>query len=51
MELVLARFRRTNYPMFTGAEGGLMAEGWLKHMEELLIRWSILRRRCEESNS
>ncbi|KZV36932.1 hypothetical protein F511_16627 [Dorcoceras hygrometricum] len=35
MELVLAIFQRTNPPTFTGAEGGLMAEGWLEHMEEL----------------
>ncbi|KZV18951.1 hypothetical protein F511_03467 [Dorcoceras hygrometricum] len=35
MDLVLARFQRTNPPTFTGAESGLMAEGWLGHMEEL----------------
>ncbi|KZV20329.1 hypothetical protein F511_39895 [Dorcoceras hygrometricum] len=34
MELVLARFQRMNPPMFAGAEGGLMAEGWLVQMEE-----------------
>ncbi|KZV17988.1 hypothetical protein F511_21144 [Dorcoceras hygrometricum] len=35
IELVLARFQRTNPPTFTGTEGGLMAEGWLVQMEEL----------------
>ncbi|KZV48845.1 hypothetical protein F511_19302 [Dorcoceras hygrometricum] len=29
MELVLARFQRMNPPTFTGAEGGMMAEGCL----------------------
>ncbi|KZV14659.1 putative leucine-rich repeat receptor-like protein kinase [Dorcoceras hygrometricum] len=35
MELVMDRFQRMNPPTFTGTEGGLMAEGWLEHMEEL----------------
>ncbi|KZV36721.1 hypothetical protein F511_39400 [Dorcoceras hygrometricum] len=35
MELVLARFQRKNPPTFIGAEGGLLAEGWLEHMEGL----------------
>ncbi|KZV48094.1 hypothetical protein F511_02707 [Dorcoceras hygrometricum] len=35
MELVLARFQRTNPPTFAGVEGGLMAEGWIVQMEEL----------------
>ncbi|KZV56757.1 hypothetical protein F511_33091 [Dorcoceras hygrometricum] len=35
MELVLARFQRTNPPMFSAAEGGAMAEAWLVQMEEL----------------
>ncbi|KZV17120.1 hypothetical protein F511_19593 [Dorcoceras hygrometricum] len=35
MELILARFQRMNPSTFTGAEGGLMAEGCLEHMEEL----------------
>ncbi|KZV17182.1 hypothetical protein F511_07942 [Dorcoceras hygrometricum] len=29
MDLVLARFQRMNPPMFTGAERGLMAKGWV----------------------
>ncbi|KZV22973.1 hypothetical protein F511_30654 [Dorcoceras hygrometricum] len=35
MELVLARFQRTNPPTFSAAEGGAMAEAWLVQMEEL----------------
>ncbi|KZV26452.1 hypothetical protein F511_36770 [Dorcoceras hygrometricum] len=35
MELVLARFQSTNPPTFTCVEAGLLAEGWLEHMEEL----------------
>ncbi|KZV22458.1 putative leucine-rich repeat receptor-like protein kinase [Dorcoceras hygrometricum] len=35
MELVLARFQRTNPPTFSAAEGGAMAEAWLAQMEEL----------------
>ncbi|KZV24758.1 hypothetical protein F511_14697 [Dorcoceras hygrometricum] len=35
MELVQARFRRTNPPTFSAAEGGAMAEAWLVQMEEL----------------
>ncbi|KZV32099.1 hypothetical protein F511_25223 [Dorcoceras hygrometricum] len=35
MELVLARFQRTNPPTFSTAEGGAMAEAWLAQMEEL----------------
>ncbi|KZV30920.1 hypothetical protein F511_11750 [Dorcoceras hygrometricum] len=35
MELVLARFQRTNHPTFSAAEGGAMAEAWLAQMEEL----------------
>ncbi|KZV30448.1 hypothetical protein F511_21334 [Dorcoceras hygrometricum] len=33
MEFVLARFQRMNPPKFTGVEAGLLAEGWLEHME------------------
>ncbi|KZV27039.1 hypothetical protein F511_13387 [Dorcoceras hygrometricum] len=36
MELVLARFQRMNPSKFTGVEAGMLAEGWLEHMEELL---------------
>ncbi|KZV51504.1 hypothetical protein F511_14402 [Dorcoceras hygrometricum] len=35
MELVLARFQRTNPPTFFAAEGGAMVEAWLVQMEEL----------------
>ncbi|KZV27749.1 putative leucine-rich repeat receptor-like protein kinase [Dorcoceras hygrometricum] len=35
MELVLARFQRTNPPMFAATEGGEKAEAWLVQMEEL----------------
>ncbi|KZV35983.1 hypothetical protein F511_16965 [Dorcoceras hygrometricum] len=35
MELVLARFQRTNPPKFAGTEGGARAEAWLVHMEEI----------------
>ncbi|KZV41777.1 hypothetical protein F511_17146 [Dorcoceras hygrometricum] len=35
MELVLARFQRTNPPTLTGTEGGSRAEAWLVQMEEL----------------
>ncbi|KZV57336.1 hypothetical protein F511_14937 [Dorcoceras hygrometricum] len=35
MELVLARFQRTNPSMFSAAEGGAMSEAWLAQMEEL----------------
>ncbi|KZV38337.1 hypothetical protein F511_22539 [Dorcoceras hygrometricum] len=35
MELVLARFQRTNPHTFTGTDGGILAEGWLEHMEDL----------------
>ncbi|KZV34891.1 hypothetical protein F511_10146 [Dorcoceras hygrometricum] len=46
MELVLARFQRTNPPTFSGAEGGMMAEGWLEHIEELfdVVEYSQERR-------
>ncbi|KZV35343.1 separase [Dorcoceras hygrometricum] len=33
IELVLARFHRMNAPNFSGAEGGLVVEGWLEHKE------------------
>ncbi|KZT76156.1 putative leucine-rich repeat receptor-like protein kinase [Dorcoceras hygrometricum] len=35
MELVLARFQRTNPPTFAATEGGARAEAWLVQMEEL----------------
>ncbi|KZT75437.1 putative leucine-rich repeat receptor-like protein kinase [Dorcoceras hygrometricum] len=35
MELVLARFQRTNPPTLAGTEGGARAEAWLVQMEEL----------------
>ncbi|KZV15965.1 putative leucine-rich repeat receptor-like protein kinase [Dorcoceras hygrometricum] len=35
MELVLARFQRTNPPNFAATEGGARAEAWLVQMEEL----------------
>ncbi|KZV31964.1 hypothetical protein F511_40225 [Dorcoceras hygrometricum] len=35
MELVLARFQRTNPPTFAATEGGASAEAWLAQMEEL----------------
>ncbi|KZV21312.1 putative leucine-rich repeat receptor-like protein kinase [Dorcoceras hygrometricum] len=35
MELVLARFQRTNPPTFAATEGGAKAEAWLVQMEEL----------------
>ncbi|KZV32084.1 putative leucine-rich repeat receptor-like protein kinase [Dorcoceras hygrometricum] len=35
MELVLARFQRTNPPNFVAIEGGARAEAWLVQMEEL----------------
>ncbi|KZV45374.1 hypothetical protein F511_18332 [Dorcoceras hygrometricum] len=35
MELVLARFQRTNPPTLAGTEGGARAEEWLVQMEEL----------------
>ncbi|KZV13949.1 hypothetical protein F511_44759 [Dorcoceras hygrometricum] len=46
MELVLDRFQRMNPPTFAGAESGLMAEGWLEHMEELFdaVEYSAERR-------
>ncbi|KZV49661.1 hypothetical protein F511_16759 [Dorcoceras hygrometricum] len=46
MELVLARFQRMNPPTFTGAEGGLLAESWLEHIEELFdaVEYSQARR-------
>ncbi|KZV33719.1 hypothetical protein F511_33352 [Dorcoceras hygrometricum] len=46
MELVLARFQRMNPLTFNGAESGLIAEGWLEHMEELfdVIEYSPERR-------
>ncbi|KZV29759.1 putative leucine-rich repeat receptor-like protein kinase [Dorcoceras hygrometricum] len=35
MELVLARFQRTNPPTLADTEGGTRAEAWLVQMEEL----------------
>ncbi|KZV46050.1 putative leucine-rich repeat receptor-like protein kinase [Dorcoceras hygrometricum] len=35
MELVLARFQRTNPPTLADTEGGARAEAWLVQMEEL----------------
>ncbi|KZV25058.1 hypothetical protein F511_14650 [Dorcoceras hygrometricum] len=38
MELVFARFQRMNPQTFLGAEVGVVAEGWLGHMEVLFDR-------------
>ncbi|KZV55508.1 hypothetical protein F511_34514 [Dorcoceras hygrometricum] len=35
MELVLARFQQMNPQTFLGAEGGVVDEGWLEHVEGL----------------
>ncbi|KZV56614.1 putative leucine-rich repeat receptor-like protein kinase [Dorcoceras hygrometricum] len=35
MELVLARFQRTNPPTFAATDGGAKAEAWLVQMEDL----------------
>ncbi|KZV38967.1 hypothetical protein F511_41094 [Dorcoceras hygrometricum] len=38
MGLVLDRFQRMNPSTFSDAEGCLLVEGWLKHMEDLFDR-------------